>query len=171
MSHKLLILLTFWVWLSSPVKANDRNQPIRLEADRAQLDQNTGISVYEGNVVVTQGSMRLNADKATIFLENGAFRRVEAIGQPARFRVTPEGQRNPIEGEGQKLEYDVGNGQVVITGRVRFTQNQDEFRGERVVYEMGTGRISAGGGGAAGRVQFTLQPRSDQPILPRPRPR
>ncbi len=169
MSPKILILLLLLATTAG--HAADRDQPIRLEADRAQLDQNTGVSVYEGNVVVTQGSMRLAADTATIFLENGAFKRVEAVGKPARFRVTPEGQKTPIDGEGRKLEYDVTTGQVVITGAVRFTQNRDEFRGERVVYEMATGRIAAGGGGDKGRVQFTLQPRADQPVLPTPRRR
>jgi hypothetical protein len=33
----------------------DRNQPIQLEASRGQIDQKTGVSVYEGNVVISSG--------------------------------------------------------------------------------------------------------------------
>ena len=58
----------------------DRNQPIQLEASRGQIDQKTGVSVYEGNVVISQGSMRLNADVATIHIKDGGFQRMEATG-------------------------------------------------------------------------------------------
>jgi len=55
---------------SQPIP-DDRSQPIQLEASRGQLDQKTGISVYEGNVVITQGSMRLAADRHSHHLHQG----------------------------------------------------------------------------------------------------
>jgi hypothetical protein len=44
--------------LASPLVAalpEDRSQPIQLEASRGQIDQKTGVSVYEGNVVISSG--------------------------------------------------------------------------------------------------------------------
>jgi lipopolysaccharide export system protein LptA len=37
--------------------SSDREQPINLEADAADIDDLKGISIYTGNVVLTQGSM------------------------------------------------------------------------------------------------------------------
>lgn len=44
----------------------DRDKPIQIEADRASLDQLKGITVYEGNVVVTQGTILLRAAQVTV---------------------------------------------------------------------------------------------------------
>jgi lipopolysaccharide export system protein LptA len=41
---------------------SDRNQPISLVADRATYNDKTGITTYTGNVVIEQGTMKLQAD-------------------------------------------------------------------------------------------------------------
>ena len=45
----------------------DREQPIRVQADSAELDDKQGVAVYRGDVVVTQGSMKLTANRAQVF--------------------------------------------------------------------------------------------------------
>ncbi|HBB78519.1 MAG TPA: lipopolysaccharide transport periplasmic protein LptA, partial [Pseudomonas sp.] len=44
----------------------DRNQPIRIQADTAELDDNQGVAVYRGDVVITQGTMIITGDTVTI---------------------------------------------------------------------------------------------------------
>ena len=39
----------------------DRNQPITLTADRATFNEKTGVTTYTGNVVIEQGTMKLQA--------------------------------------------------------------------------------------------------------------
>jgi lipopolysaccharide export system protein LptA len=85
----------------------DRNQPIQLEASRGQIDQKTGVSVYEGNVVISQGSMRLTADVATIHVKDGGFQRMEATGKPVNLRYRPTADKPEILGASQRVEYDV----------------------------------------------------------------
>ena len=34
---------------------DDREQPIRVQADSAELDDRQGVAVYHGNVIITQG--------------------------------------------------------------------------------------------------------------------
>lgn len=41
---------------------SDRNQPISLLADRATYNEKTGITTYTGNVIIEQGTMKLQAD-------------------------------------------------------------------------------------------------------------
>ncbi|MDL2424869.1 lipopolysaccharide transport periplasmic protein LptA, partial [Pseudomonas sp. BAgro211] len=44
----------------------DREQPIRVQADSAELDDKQGVAVYRGDVVVTQGSMKLTGNTVTL---------------------------------------------------------------------------------------------------------
>lgn len=44
----------------------DRDQPIRIQADDAQLDDKNGIATYKGDVIITQGSMKVTGNTVTI---------------------------------------------------------------------------------------------------------
>jgi lipopolysaccharide export system protein LptA len=86
-----LLLLGLLLSAQSYALPEDREKPINLEADSASFDQNTGVSIYQGNVVVTQGTMYLAADKATVYLQGGEFQKMEAVGKPTQFRYQPTG--------------------------------------------------------------------------------
>lgn len=138
----------------------DRNQPIQLEASRGQIDQKTGVSIYEGNVVISQGSMRLTADTATIHVKDGNFQRMEATGKPATLRYRPAMDKPEIQGVSPRVEYDVASAKVVMSGGARLTQGQDVFTGDRVEYDLKDDIVRARGAGNQGRIQFTIQPRT-----------
>jgi lipopolysaccharide export system protein LptA len=139
---------------------DDRNQPIQLEADRAQLDQKTGISVYQGNVVITQGSMRLTADKVTIYLQNGNFQRMEAIGKLVTLRYKPAVNTEEINGVSKRVEYNAVTAQMVMTTDAKITQGQDVFSGDRIEYDLKEDLVKAQGTAEGGRIQFILQPKT-----------
>jgi lipopolysaccharide export system protein LptA len=156
----LLILMLF---LASDVLfglPEDRNQPIQLEADRAQLDQKTGVSLYEGNVVITQGSMRLAADRVTVYLQDGSLQRLEAIGKPVTLRYKPAIDQEEIHGESYRVEYNVNAAQVVMTQDAKITQGQDVFSGNRIEYDLKQDTVKARGTNEGERIQFTLHPRT-----------
>ena len=141
----------------------DRNQPIHLEASRGQLDQKTGVSVYEGNVIITQGSMRLTADTVTIYVKDNNFQRMEAMGAPVNFRYRPTADKPEIQGASQRVEYDVAGAKVIMNGGAKLTQGQDTFTGERVEYDLKDDVVRARGAGDNGRIQFTIQPQARSP--------
>ncbi|MDX1655739.1 MAG: lipopolysaccharide transport periplasmic protein LptA [Candidatus Competibacteraceae bacterium] len=135
----------------------DRSQPIQLEADSAQLEQTTGVSTYIGDVVITQGSMRLGADRVVIYTDQGRFIRLEAEGRPATFRVQPNADKAVIQGRGRNVEYNVDQARVIITQDAHITQAGDEFSGQRIEYDLDRDQVKAGAG-PGGRVQVILQP-------------
>ena len=57
-SSSLLSLLS----TSAAALESDASQPIYVEADSVEINDGTGVSVYQGNVDVTQGSIHLTAD-------------------------------------------------------------------------------------------------------------
>lgn len=137
----------------------DKDQPIELEADRAQYDQKTGVSTYQGNVIVIQGSMRLTSDIMTVYTKDGAVQAIKATGNPATFRYLPTVDSEEVNGVGQQVDYDALKGVIVVTESARFTQGQDVFTGERVEYDINTDVVKAGGGDGD-RVKFIIQPKS-----------
>ncbi len=62
-------LIALLLGLSSP-HANaftaGSNEPIRIQSDRAELDEQKGLSTYTGDVVITQGSSVLESDKVIV---------------------------------------------------------------------------------------------------------
>ena len=146
----------------------DRSQPIQLEASRGQIDQKTGVSTYEGNVVISQGSMRLTSDTATIYVKDGGFQRMEATGKPVTLRYRPTADKPEIQGVSPRVEYDVVSAKVIMSGGARLTQGQDVFTGDRVEYDLKDDVVRARGAGKQGRIQFTIQPRANESPIRKP---
>ena len=144
----------------------DRTQPIQLEASRGQLDQKTGVSVYEGNVVITQGSMRLNADTVTIHVQDNNFQRLEAVGKPVDLHYRQAVDKPELQGTSQRVDYDVAGAKVTMSGNARLVQGQDVFTGEQIEYNLKDDVVKARGAGSNGRIQFTIQPQTAAPKPP-----
>jgi lipopolysaccharide export system protein LptA len=156
--------LGFWLALMPALASalpEDRQQPIRLEADSGQLDQKTGVSIYQGNVVISQGSMRLDANTATIYFKEGRFERIVAEGKPVQLRYKPSVDKPEIQGVGQRVEYNAITARVVMTINAKITQGQDSFTGDRIEYDLDKDQVKASGDKGK-RIQFIIQPQSIQ---------
>ena len=159
----LALSLGCGVSLSAHALPEDRQQPINLEASSAEYDQKSGTSTYLGNVVVTQGTMRLTADVGKVFLnDKGEVQRMEATGKPATFRYRPSADKPEIDGVGQKIEYDTVAGRVIVSGGAKFVQGQDIFSGDRVEYDVVQDKVKATSAEGK-RVRFVIQPKPDAP--------
>ena len=62
--------------------SSDKDQPVLVEADSADIDDAKNMSVYSGNVEIQQGSLRILADKVTVYHEERKPQRIVAEGQP-----------------------------------------------------------------------------------------
>ena len=153
----------------------DRNQPISLVADRATYNDKTGYTTYSGNVVIEQGSMKLQADSVTAQLnKNRQISTVTANGHPARVQQKTDPNKGFARGEGQKIIYNADTGILTLNGNAYVNQDGASVRGATLRYSMNKGDIEAVGsssGGAAtstspgqnkGRVQIVIPPNSSQ---------
>ena len=64
----------------------DRDQPATLDADEFDMDFQTGVRTYRGNVIYQQGSIRLFADELVAYFKDGDLQRAVARGNLAEFR-------------------------------------------------------------------------------------
>ncbi len=153
-----LLLLLPTLALALP---EDQQQPITITADRFELDRNSGVGTYRGNVELIRGSLHLTAETLTLYREGEELSRVVAEGTPVHFRQQPAADAQEIVGYGQHLEYLVIKNKVELTGDAHLQQGGDEFSGAKIVYDTATAVIQATGQGRE-RIKVILQPRDEQ---------
>lgn len=123
---------------------SDQQQPVTLEADRATYNERTGITTYTGNVLITQGTIRIEADSIVVNLTaNRSIRDATAKGRPARFQQQISADKGLAKGEGQSIVYDAQTGIVTMTGNALLTQDGARFSGNSIRYSMNQGDIEA----------------------------
>ena len=158
--------------LAGPVMAlsTDREQDMRVEADSAELDGIEGISVYRGNVVVTQGSMRITGHTLTVHFSDGGDMELAIVnGSPATYRQLPDGAEDYDEARARKMEYYPQKDSVILIDRA-WVKNPDgsTMTGNRIEYDTAESRVkvqgraapaTAGGNGedAGGRVKIIIK--------------
>jgi len=164
----LLPWLLVGLALAAPVAAvaaelGSRNLPIELNADQAEMDGRTGVGVYTGNVIMTQGERRITGDRMTVHTVNGReLDYVEVDGQPATWRTLPEGGGEVVRGQAPRLEYHTrGPERVLMLQGGRVEQGRNVFTGETMEYNLENERMKASGRDQDERIRITLFPEED----------
>ncbi|MEL6465820.1 MAG: lipopolysaccharide transport periplasmic protein LptA [Pseudomonadota bacterium] len=125
----------------------DTSAPIEVSADELNVDQNTGAATFTGNVVIGQGDMRLSAPRVLVIYrdDQAGIERLEATGG-----VTLASGADAAEG--QRADYSIDSGVIVMTGEVLLTQGQSAIAADRMTVNLddGTARMQ-------GRVKTILQ--------------
>lgn len=144
----------------------DREQPIRVQADSAELDDKQGVAVYKGDVVVTQGSMKLTGNTVTLKQnKNGEIEVVTSVGKPAYFEQKPAPEKEMTKAYGLTIQYFVAQNRVILIDQAKVIQEGNTFEGEKVVYD--TERQIVNAGRATGTQVTTPRPRIDMVIQPK----
>lgn len=138
---------------------DDQSQPMQIEADKAYYNQNTGIAIYEGNVIASQGSIKIEADyiKVTSNTETNRFNRLDAKGGPAKFRQQIDDTGSMMVSEGDSILYLTTEELLEITGQGYVKRAGDEIRADFIKYRMDNGTFEAEKQ-TSGRVSMTLVP-------------
>ena len=124
--------------------STDSQQPIQIEADFAELDDQEGRTVYVGNVIVTQGSIRMTGDKLRVhFSADKDLEDVFMEGRPAYFKQTPDGGKEDVEGEGLLIEYHAKKSLLHLIQKAKLTQGARTFEGDRINYDTAKSVITA----------------------------
>jgi lipopolysaccharide export system protein LptA len=133
MPSKLLILLLLFSHVCYAEKA-DRDKPINIEADQAQVDDAKQTSNFSGKVLLEQGTMVIHGDKLLVEQDKAGFKHCTVLGKTASFKQKREGLDEYIEGYGELIEYDEKNSTIDFYTQARVKRGQDEVRGEHVTY-------------------------------------
>ena len=141
----------------------DREKPVNLEADTVTLDDIKKVSVYQGNVIVSQGTMMLRADRVQVTQNANGLDKLSATGRPVAFRQKLDGRDEFIEGYADRIEYDSVNSQLEMIGQAQLRRGDDELRGAQISYNANTEFYKVVGQPdaktPAGRVRAVIRPK------------
>jgi lipopolysaccharide export system protein LptA len=114
----------------------DRDKEIVVGADKLTADDANRTSTFEGNVVITQGTMRMTAARVTVREDPQRFKYYVAHGAPVTFRQKRDKVDEWVEGYAERAEFDDRNDVLKLFNRAKVKSNQNEITGEFITYDM-----------------------------------
>ena len=81
----LFVFVSLWSFSLNALQ-DDRKAPIKVVSDRAEQNEKDGTAIYQGSVVVRQGSIIIHADKVTIVTDIEDGDRIVCVGNPAKYQ-------------------------------------------------------------------------------------
>ena len=136
----------------------DKLQGILIKGDSARLDEKTGEITYEGNVTLVQGSLRLSSHLLLAEREGGEVIRITASRADSSRQVSYSQLIRPADPEvtadADEMVYDLRAQTIELLGNAILRQEDVEFSGDTIRYD-----IVRGGTEAAGGVLMKLPPR------------
>ena len=145
----------------------DREKPVNLEADRVTVDDIKQTATFEGNVVLTQGTLTIRGNRMIVQQDAEGFKNGVAYGNLASFRQKRDGVDEYVEGYAERIEYDSKAEKLQMFNRAYIKRGNDDVRGNYISYDSATEffRVIGGGKQAAtasnpeGRVRAVIQPK------------
>jgi len=151
--------------------SSDRDQPINLEADHADIDDLKGISIYTGNVILTQGSTEIKCYKLTLYTdEDRQLSKAIAAGKDklATYKQRPDGKDQDFKARAVTIIYYLTTDKIHLLKQATVWQGGDRFSGDKIIYDTAKDTVVArskkdkDGKAVGDRIRVTIQPRKEQ---------
>jgi len=139
--------------------ATDREQPIKIKADKVSIDEKTGVSLYVGNVTFTQGSLILKGSKVVIHQTDGGVSKIIASGKPATFQQQQDSTNELIQAQAGKMEYITKDERVYLSQDASISQGDNLLKGNEIEFNTHTSTVTAKKSDAnTNRVHIVIEP-------------
>ncbi|MCR5084464.1 MAG: lipopolysaccharide transport periplasmic protein LptA [Succinivibrionaceae bacterium] len=138
---------------------SDREQPVHVVSDEQLADLKANLLIFKGNVIGTQGSIIIHADKVEVRRdENDELKSIIGYGAPATFEQTMDDGK-VVNSNSSVITYLPQSNDVILQGKAVIWQGSSRLTGERVIYNTLTERMKATNTVDPGnRVQSTFIP-------------
>ena len=147
-------------------KSSDRNQPMDINSDRSDCSLNDNEQCkFIGNVVITQGTLRIESNNAVIHRKNGEPSHASLTGSPVKLTQKLD-NGSTFNANAITLDYNLVNETVILTGNVSVDQpGRGSMVSQKIIYDLKTGRVESGGPNS-GRVSLRMLPKSAESPAP-----
>ena len=175
----ILVLMASGALVQAPARAEkaDRSKPMTVEADKpGTVDLQRQVVQFNGNVVITQGTMQIRAESIEVRERSDGFRAATATGTAdklASFRQKRDGVDEVVEGLAERIEFDAKSDTLRLVGqaavrRLRGGQLADEINGALITWDNTSELFSVQGGATSpgnptGRVRAMFTPPQAKP--------
>ena len=141
---------------SSPAFGNiggGGKEPIKIDADRLDVFDKENKAIFAGNVVAVQGESTIRCTTMTVYYKRGKDKaeggEEQAPKNPAENGIKKVECAGPVTvtqkdqvATGDNAVFDQDAKRIVLTGNVVLSQCQNVTRGQRLVYDMASGRAN-----------------------------
>ena len=173
-NHNLIIVCILTISLSITTVAfseeADRDKAIEIESDTMTVDDAKSISIYKGDVILTQGTLIIRANELTVREDGQGFQHSTAIGKPTTFKQKRDGREDFIEGRADRIEYDGHMDKVHLYSGASVKRGNDTVFGDYIMYDTnaefaqalsGTTKDENGNEVRKGRTRAIIKPKKD----------
>ena len=174
MYNKLAALLLLTSALVATVEAlpEDWQQEMIIQSDRAELDRKTGMVVYEGDVVLTQGTLKIESERLVLKILEQAI----AEGQPARYQQQVSSNKPVTQATANRIDFYATRKEIAFKGNAELRQENNLFSGELIRYDIEQETVTASGSDTPAdgtaesedkqRIRVIIQPQPDTEAQP-----
>lgn len=162
LKNKPLFFLTVLMLTAFPSLAlkDDAAQPINIVSDNQSLDMDSSVVTFTDNVVITQGSILIKAQKVVITRPPEKSNKkdvVEAFGSPVTLQQTLDNGK-VVKGKAEKVHYDLTTEFLTLTGKAELNQQDSHIRSNSITYDVKKQKLKAQGS-TQSRVKTVLIPK------------
>lgn len=141
----------------------DWQQEIVILSDQAKIDRASGTVIYTGNVVLTQGTLRIEADRLTAYrAADNQLEKAIAEGKLARYQQQIQPNDPLTYAQAQRIEFYSQQQRAILIGQARVMREDNLLSGEHITYDLNTEVVTAGSNGQAqpSRIRAVIQPKT-----------
>jgi len=167
----MLACLALACAMSAHAEKADKGKPITFTSDGGEVNYEKKTGVLTGNVVITQGTLTIKANRIEFKQNDDNSLSATALGNPLAFRQKRDDAEGYYEGWAQRAVYDGTKEQLELFDNAILKRGTDEIRSNYISYNSATELFkaearpvttpAAGDAAAKARVQGTFQPKAD----------
>ncbi|MCY0965552.1 lipopolysaccharide transport periplasmic protein LptA [Parathalassolituus penaei] len=124
---------------------DDWQQEMIIQSNSAELDRKSGMVVYEGKVQLTQGTLKIEADRLVLMFEGKHLQQAIANGNPANYEQKVSKDKPVTRASAERIDYFATSREVAFTGNAELRQDSNLFSGEVIRYNINTETVTARG--------------------------
>jgi len=119
----------------------DRDKPTQIEANRMSADDVKRMTIFEGNVILTKGTIAVRAERIVVRQDAEGFQLTSATGAPVRFKQKQdpkEGEKEGrwMDGEALRVEIDERKQTIELIDNARVNRGGDEVAGAYIFVDQ-----------------------------------
>ena len=118
---------------------SDQQQQLLISANTADLNSQSGIGVYTGNVIIDQGTTHIRGDKVTSYSENNKIVKVIVEGnkqQQARYETSLDPNKPPLIATANTIQFFPPKNYAILLGNAYVQQGENSIAGEHLEYDV-----------------------------------
>ena len=162
-----LVLMAILVSSAALAEKGDRDKPTNIEANRMSADDARRMNIFEGNVVLTKGTITVTADRIVVRQDAEGYQLSTATGKPVRFKQRQDPKEGETEGkwvDGEALRVEINDREqkIELFENARVNRAGDEVTGSYIFVDQRSDFFSVKGSAPGERVKAVIQPKAEK---------